>query len=205
MPLSRRWATVAKRRAGERVTAVRCSARGREIQPVAVYGQARPFPESRSAMTGYQVGILFHLIGVILFFAGAAVAGVATYAARRQDQPAAIAMVLGVARPGAVMLATGGVLLLLAGFYLSGEINGFGQRWLESSILLFVVSLIAGAWGGRRSRATREYAVGLAERNEGDAPTLRAMLDDRLTTTLHWVAAITATVVLVLMVWQPGA
>jgi hypothetical protein len=187
------------------VTAVRCSARGREIHPVAVYGQARPFPESRSAMTGYQVGILFHLIGVILFFAGAALAGVATYAARRQDQPAAIAMVLGVARPGAVMLATGGVLLLLAGFYLSGEINGFGQRWLESSILLFVVSLIAGAWGGRRSRATRAYAVGLAERNKGDAPTLRAMLDDRLTTTLHWVAAITATVVLVLMVWQPGA
>lgn len=156
-------------------------------------------------MTGYQFGILFHLIGVILFFAGAAVAAVAVYAARREEQPSTIATLLGLARPGAILLAVGGVILLVAGFYLSGEVDGFGQRWLEIAILVFVVSLVAGAWGGRRSRQAREYAVGLAERGEGDIGTLRGMLENTGTAVLHWVSTVAAIVVLVLMVWQPGA
>lgn len=156
-------------------------------------------------MTGYQIGILFHLIGVILFFAGAAVAGVVTVAANRRRSPSEIALILGLARPGAILLGIGGVVLLIAGFYLSGEIEGFGQRWLEASILLFIISLVAGAWGGRRSRSTREYAVALAERGQGDEATLHAKLEDRLTSVLHWASVVLAVLVLVLMVWQPGA
>lgn len=156
-------------------------------------------------MTGYQIGILFHLIGVILFFAGAAVAGVATVAAGKREKPSEVAAILGLARPGALMLGVGGVILLLAGFYLSGKIDGYGQRWLEISILLFIVALVVGAWGGRRSRRVREYAVGLADRGEGDDATLRSMLSDRLTWLLHWGSAVLAVIVLVLMVWQPGA
>jgi hypothetical protein len=156
-------------------------------------------------MSGYQIGILFHLIGVILFFAGAAVAGVVATAAPRRRTPSEIATILGLARPGAIMLGIGGVVLLIAGFYLSGKIDGYGQRWLEVSILLFVIALVAGAWGGLRSRGTRAYAEALAERGEGDEATLRAMLSDRTTWLLHWASVVLAVAVLVLMVWQPGA
>jgi hypothetical protein len=158
-----------------------------------------------AAMTGYQIGILFHLVGVILFFAGAAVAGVATVAAGKREKPSEVAAILGLARPGALMLGVGGVILLLAGFYLSGKIDGYGQRWLEASILLFVLALAVGIWGGRRSRRVREYAAGLAEGGQGDDATLRTMLSDRLTWWLHWAAVALSVVVLVLMVWQPGA
>ena len=156
-------------------------------------------------MSGYQIGILFHLIGVILFFAGAAVAGVVATAAPRRQKPSEIAVILGLARPGAVLLGIGGAVLLIAGFYLSGKIDGYGQRWLEVSILLFVIALVAGAWGGRRSRGVRAYAEGLAERGEGDEATLRAMLSDRTTWVLHWASVVLSVAVLVLMVWQPGA
>ena len=156
-------------------------------------------------MSGYQIGILFHLIGVILFFAGAAVAGVVATAAPRRQKPSEIAVILGLARPGAVLLGIGGAVLLIAGFYLSGKIDGYGQRWLEVSILLFVIALLAGAWGGRRSRGARAYAEGLAERGEGDEATLRAMLSDRTTWVLHWASVVLAVAVLVLMVWQPGS
>jgi len=67
-------------------------------------------------MSGYQIGILFHLIGVILFFAGAAVAGVVATAAPRRQKPSEIAVILGLARPGAILLGIGGVVLLIAGF-----------------------------------------------------------------------------------------
>ncbi|MGB1626781.1 MAG: DUF2269 family protein, partial [Miltoncostaeaceae bacterium] len=154
---------------------------------------------------GYQIGILFHLIGVILFFAGAAVAGVVATAAPRRQKPSEIAVILGLARPGAILLGIGGVVLLIAGFYLSGKIDGFGQRWLEVSILLFVIALVAGALGGRRSSGVRAYAEGLAERGEGDETTLRAMLSDRTTWLLQWASVVLSVVVLVLMVWQPGA
>ena len=156
-------------------------------------------------MSGYQIGILFHLIGVILFFAGAAVAGVVATAAPRRQKPSEIAVVLGLARPGAILLGIGGVVLLIAGFYLSGKIDGFGQRWLEVSILLFVIALVAGALGGRRSSGVRAYAEGLAERGEGDEATLRAMLSDRTTWLLQWASVVLSVAVLVLMVWQPGA
>ena len=104
-------------------------------------------------MTGYQIGILAHLIGVILFFAGVAIAAVVVSAARSRENPSEIALILGLARHGAILLAAGGVILLLAGFYVSGKIDGYGQRWLEISILLFVVSLVLGYLGGRRSRS----------------------------------------------------
>ncbi len=156
-------------------------------------------------MTGYQIGILFHLIGVILFFAGAAVAAVVAVAARGRRTPSEIALILGLARPGALILGIGGVVLLLAGFYLAGKIHGYGQHWLEVSIVLFILALVAGAWGGRRSRGAREYALGLAERGEGDEATLTAMLRDRTTWALHWASVLLALAVLVLMVWQPGA
>ncbi len=155
-------------------------------------------------MTGYQIGILAHLIGVILFFAGVAIAAVVVSAARSRENPSEIALVLGLARHGAILLGAGGVILLLAGLYLSGKIDGYGQRWLEISILLFVVSLVLGYLGGRRSRSVREYAVGLAERGEGDTRTLRTMLESRAMAWLYWLSAITAVIVLVLMVWQPG-
>jgi hypothetical protein len=158
-----------------------------------------------TVMTGYQIGILFHLIGVILFFAGAAVAAVATMAAGKREKPSEVAAILGLARPGALMLGVGGVTLLLAGFYLSGKIDGYGQRWLEISILLFVIALVLGAWGGRRSRGVREYATRLADGGGGDDATLRSMLSDRLTWLLHWGSVVIAVLVLVLMVWQPGA
>lgn len=156
-------------------------------------------------MSGYQIGILAHLVGVIVYFAGVGVAGVVAWAAPRRKKPSDIAAILGLARPGAVMIAVGGVVLLLAGFYLSGKIDGFGQRWLEISIVAFVIALVAGAWGGRRSRATRDYAVALAEGGQGDEATLRGMLANRLTWVLHWASVVLAVIVLVLMVWQPGA
>jgi hypothetical protein len=51
----------------------------------------------------------------------------------------------------------------------------------------------------------REYAVGLAERGEGDAQTLRTMLESRTMAWLYGLSATTAVIVLVLMVWQPGS
>ncbi|MGB1804019.1 MAG: hypothetical protein ACPHQB_07815, partial [Miltoncostaeaceae bacterium] len=147
-------------------------------------------------MSGYQIGILFHLIGVILFFAGAAVAGVVATAAPRRQKPSEIAVILGLARPGAILLGIGGAVLLIAGFYLSGKIDGYGQRWLEASILLFVIALVAGALGGRRSSGVRAYAEGLAERGEGDEATLRAMLSDRTTWLLQWASVVLSVAVL---------
>jgi len=156
-------------------------------------------------MSGYQIGILFHLVGVILFFAGIAVAGVVATAAPRREKPSEVALILGLARYGAIMLGVGGLVLLLAGFYLSGKIDGYGQRWLEISILLFVVALVLGAWGGRRSRKTREYAESLADGGEGDEATLRTMLANRTTWAMNWASVVLALAVLVLMIWQPGA
>ena len=155
-------------------------------------------------MTGYQLGVLAYLAGVLSFFAGGTVDLVVTASARRRSDPADIAAILGAARPAALLLRTGVVLILLGGFYLASKIDGFGQGWLLVSIALFALALFVGAWGDRRIRACTRYARELAEHGRGEEAVLSGMLRDRFTAALHWGALGLATVVLVVMVLKPG-
>jgi hypothetical protein len=59
-------------------------------------------------MTSYEVGILVHLLGALLFFGGALVAGVVFEAARRRERPIEVALLLGVTRIGALLVVLGG-------------------------------------------------------------------------------------------------
>ena len=52
----------------------------------------------------YQWALLLHLVGAILFFAGLAVAAVGQAAARRRARPTEIALHLGTARRGVLMV-----------------------------------------------------------------------------------------------------
>ncbi len=75
--------------------------------------------------------LFLHLLGVLLFVAGIVVAGVAFETARRREQPPEIALLLGLARVGAVLVASGALLLFVCGLWLVGlEDVGFGTGWV---------------------------------------------------------------------------
>lgn len=155
-------------------------------------------------MTSYEIGLALHLLGVLLFFGGAMVAGVVFEAARRRSRPSEVALLLSVTRVGALFVAGGAVLLLAAGLWLADDVDVFGDAWLLASLALFVLSLLLGAWGGQKPKQARRLATRLAAETDEPMPELRRLLDDPPSRVANYASTALVLVVLLLMVWQPG-
>jgi uncharacterized membrane protein len=155
-------------------------------------------------MTSYEVGLLAHLLGALLFFGGALVAGVVYEAARRRERPSEVALLLGVTRIGAVLVGIGALLTLGGGLWLAGEIDQFGEAWLRLSLGLFVLALVLGGLGGQRPKRARRLAGRLAGDGDEMSPELRRLLADPLSLAANYASSGLVLVILVLMVWQPG-
>ncbi|MEX1357230.1 MAG: DUF2269 family protein [Gaiellaceae bacterium] len=151
----------------------------------------------------YELALFLHLLGVVLFFSGTAVAAVALAAARRRVRAGEIALLLRLTRWGVLLVGGGAVLLLGFGFWLV-ELTRWtlGDAWLGWALALFVVAAVLGALGGRRPKRARLLAEQLPA--EVDAPEeLRRLLRDPVSDLLNWGAAVAAFAVLALMVWKP--
>ncbi|MEX2646669.1 MAG: DUF2269 family protein [Gaiellaceae bacterium] len=151
----------------------------------------------------YELALFLHLLGVVLFFSGTAVAAVALAAARRRARAGEIALLLRLTRWGVLLVGGGAVLLLGFGFWLV-ELTRWtlGDAWLGWALALFVVAAVLGAVGGRRPKRARLLAERLPA--DVDAPEeLRSLLRDPVSDLLNWGAAVAAFAVLALMVWKP--
>ncbi len=157
-------------------------------------------------MSTFEWALLGHLVGVILFFSGIAVAGVAQGAAQAREQPAEIALLLRLTRRGVALVGIGTVLVLAFGFWLvDRSSHDFGELWLSLSFALFVVAFVLGALGGRRPKRARQLAEELTRQGNDATPELSRLLHDRLTAGLNVLALLVSVTILVLMIWRPGS
>jgi uncharacterized membrane protein len=157
-------------------------------------------------VSGRDLALLVHLVGVVFLFSGMSIAGVLHTAARRQDRPSQVALLLGPTRVGVLFVAAGGALVLVGGFWLIEESDGFyslGDGWILAGLLLLVAAFILGWLGGQQPKRARVLAEQLAR--EGDAPSaeLRELLDDRAASALNYAAAAAIFLAFVLMIWRP--
>jgi len=153
-----------------------------------------------------NTALFFHLLGAFLFVSGTAVAGVAFEVGRRREIPAEIAVLLGLARIGALLVGVG--MLLVVGFglwlvHLGGW--GYGAGWVDTAIGLFVVAMVLGAMGGQAPKRARKLATRLAGERQPLDGELRRLLDDRLALVANYASALLMLAIIVLMVWKPGA
>jgi uncharacterized membrane protein len=159
-------------------------------------------------VTKYDWLLFFHVSGAFLLVGGSAMAAALNISAMRRERPSEIAVLLGLTRI-AVLAIYGGVLLTIVfGLWLvSASPFGYsyGDAWVIAAILLWVYGNAAGGAGGRREDETRKFAERLAA--EGDAPSdeLRARLRDPVTLALEYSSGLAILLILVLMVWKPGA
>lgn len=151
-----------------------------------------------------DVALFLHLLGVLLFVAGIALAGVAFETARRHQRPAEIALLLGLARIGALLVVSGGFLLLVCGLWLVElEELGFGTGWIDAAIGLFVGALLLGGVGGQRPKQARKLATQLAGEGAAASAELRSLLDDRRSRAANYASAALVVAILALMVFKP--
>jgi hypothetical protein len=155
-------------------------------------------------VTRYELLLVAHVFGALLFFGGALVAGVVFEAAARRARPSEVALLLGLARVGAVIVLVGAALVLGAGLWLASDLDQFGERWLQWALALFVLALFLGALGGRRPKQARRLAVELAREGAESSAELRRALRDPWSRVANYTSTLLVLAILVLMVWQPG-
>ena len=155
-------------------------------------------------MSSYEIALFFHILGVLIFVAGIVVAGVAFEAARRRAQPAEVALLLSIARVGAVMVMVGGLMVPAFGLWLVSITGvGYSAGWVQAALILYVVVLILGGLGGQAPKRARKHARALAQAGSAGDTRLRALLDDRLALRANYASALIVLAILALMVFQP--
>ena len=147
-----------------------------------------------------------HLLGFAFLFSGMSIAGVAHAAARRRELPSQIALRLGLTRAGVLFVVAGSLMVLIGGFWLIEESNGFyslRDGWIGVSLLLLIGSFVLGGIGGQQPKRARLRAEELARENDVPSEELRKMLDQPLALWLNYAAAAAIFVAFVLMIWKP--
>ncbi len=153
--------------------------------------------------TTYNVALFFHLLGALLFFAGAVVAGVAFELARRRPRAAEVAALLAASRIGAVVLGAGSVLAGAFGLWLVHLGHwGYGSGWVAWGIGLYVLVLVLGGAGGARPRRARLLATELGALESGITPELRALLNDPAARTLNYLSFAIVIAIVAVMVFK---
>ena len=155
--------------------------------------------------TRYEWALFLHLVGVVLFFSGGAVAAVALEAARRRERAADIAAVLGLARIGAIVTGVGTLVLLAFGIWLVhlGHWR-WGSAWISAALALLAAAAVMGALGGQWPKQARLLATRLAADGHEDDGELRRLLDHPLSLALNYGSGLLGLAVLGLMVFKPG-
>ena len=157
-------------------------------------------------MSGHDLALLVHLTGVVFLFSGMSIAGVLHAAARRQQRPSQVALLLGQTRIGVLFVGVGSLFVLVGGFWLIGESDGFyslGDGWILTGLVLLLAAFILGWMGGQQPKRARLLAEQLAA--DGDAPSveLHTLLDDPRASALNYAAAGAIFLAFVLMIWKP--
>lgn len=154
--------------------------------------------------TTYDVALVLHLLGAMTFVAGIAAAGVAFEVARRGRAPAEVALLLSVARIGALMVVVGTLLIAAFGLWLVHLGSwGYGSGWVDMSIGLYLAALALGGFGGRRPKRARRLATDLAGQQAPVNRQLRALLDDPISRAANYGSLVLILAIIVIMVCKP--
>ena len=145
-------------------------------------------------MSKYEWLLFLHMTGAFIFLGAAVAALVFNVASLRREKPSEIALLLRLSSLTVPGFAVGGLLLLVFGLWLVHDAGyGCGEGWIVAALILFVLSNVLGAVGGKRAEPARELADRLAA--EGDQPSaeLRAHVRDPMvmfsTTARLWPAS----------------
>lgn len=157
-------------------------------------------------VTTYQWLLGFHVLGAVLFVAGAVAAGLLHAAAMRRRQPSEIALLLRLTRVGVVVNGIGSLLSLGLGLWLVDYLPTYrlGDAWIAAALALWGASMVPAAVGGRAMRHARLLAERLAEEGDAASPELRRRVSDPLALVLNYLSLAMVLAILGLMVWKPA-
>jgi uncharacterized membrane protein len=154
----------------------------------------------------YQWLLALHVTGAFLLLGGGVVAGALNLAALGRERPSDIVVLFGLIRVAVVSIMVGSLLALVFGLWLVHEASyGYGDGWVVTALVLFLLANAMGGIGGRRDERTARLARELAAAGDVPSSELRNRVRDPVSLILSYGSGLVLVAVLALMVWKPGA
>ncbi len=157
-------------------------------------------------MTTAQWLLMFHITGAFFLVGGSVAAGVLNVMSQRAERPSETALFLRLIRTTLPVIGIGSLATLVFGLWLVHELHfSLWSFWIVAAIVLWLLSGALGGAGGKHQERARKVAEQLAA--EGDTPDdeLRAILRDPRGNAMSWLAGLATLLLLVDMIWKPGA
>jgi uncharacterized membrane protein len=157
----------------------------------------------------YDWLLFLHVLTAFSLVAALVVFWVIGVLARNVDAPNESLRYFRVARPANVMVAVGTIGTLIFGIWLAIERDAYEvwDGWILGAIVLWAVSTELGRRGGKPFAQATQVAGRLAAEGRGDEPSqeLRTLLKDRSGMVLTALSSLGVLVILIDMIYKPGA
>jgi uncharacterized membrane protein len=160
------------------------------------------------AVSRYDWLLFLHVTSAFALISAVVLASVLLVVVRNRDVPSDVARLFRLTRLGDILGGVGSVGALVFGIWLAIDAKGY-ELWDGWIIAAFVLWLVMGAFAGRTGKVVngvRDRARALAAES-GDAPNaeLRALVRDPRGLWLHAATATTVLLLLIDMIFKPGA
>ena len=150
-----------------------------------------------------HVASAFALVSALVVFWVIAILG------RNVDRPVDSLRFFRIARPANVLVIAGAIGTLVLGIWLAIDADAYQvwDGWILAAIVLWVISSASGQRGGKTYEEAKKLADRLAGEGRGAETSgeLRALLQDRTAMWLNIVSTVAVLVLLVDMIYKPGA
>lgn len=157
-------------------------------------------------MSTAQWLLMLHVTGAFLLVGGSVAAGVLNTLSIRAERPSETALYLRLVRPLIPVIGLGSLATLVFGLWLVHELHfAFWSFWIIAALVLWALAGALGSAGGKHQERARELAERLAAQGDTPADALRALLRDPRGTAMSWLAGLATLLLLVDMIWKPGA
>jgi uncharacterized membrane protein len=153
--------------------------------------------------------LFLHVGSAFAYVAALVVFWVVAVAARNVDRPVESLRYFKVVRPANVLVIVGAMGTLVFGIWLAIDADAYQvwDGWVIAAIVLWLVAGGTGQRGGQTYQAAHRLAEQLAAEGRGEEPSaeLRTLLQDRRAMWLNIIATVAVLLILVDMIYKPGA
>jgi uncharacterized membrane protein len=159
-------------------------------------------------VTRYEWLLFLHVLSAFALVAALVLVTFLIVGGRRLDRPSEITRMFRLSRAGDVLFAVGSIGTILLGILLAVDVDQYQpwDGWIIAAYVLWAVAMGIGGRTGKYYNGVRDRARTLvAEGRDVPNPELNAMLRSPTGLVLHLVTFVLVVLLLVDMIYKPGA
>lgn len=154
----------------------------------------------------YDWLLALHVLSAFSWIAAMVLYSVVIVAGWRQSVPSGVVRLFRVTRVGDPLVAVGMIGTIVFGIWLAFDEYEIWDGWIIAALALWLVAAAVGGQVGKVYNAARDRARALvAEGRDASSPELSAMLRSQRGLFLHVLSSLLVLVLLIVMIYKPGA